>query len=231
MSLKLRNAIVRHISEPGGKIDKETNGYPPTREMNPIEYIANNSMIMALIMKYGGFMFKRITLFAVALLSFNVFATPTPAELFSTINLRLSYMEDVALYKAIHRKPIEDLEREAVVIEKASLSAEKEGLDKHSVIGFFKAQIAAAKAIQYRYRADLLSQPETGTPRDLKTVIRPELIKLGKQINTDIAHYLHDGGVFSANDLATFKATLNSKYLTDADKKALFDALTQIRLQ
>ncbi|KUI99231.1 chorismate mutase [Vibrio sp. MEBiC08052] len=176
-------------------------------------------------------MFKTITVLVVALLSFNVFAAPTPAEIFSTINQRLSYMEDVALYKAIHRKPIEDIEREVVVIDKASQSAAQKGLDKQSVVGFFKAQISAAKAIQYRYRADLLSQPTAAQPRDLKTVIRPALIKLGNQINTDIAAYLRDGGHFTASDYATFKTTLNSKYLIDADKKALFQALTQIRLQ
>jgi chorismate mutase len=176
-------------------------------------------------------MLKRITLFTMVLLSFHSFAAPAPTELFSTINLRLSYMEDVALYKANHRKPIEDLDREAVVIEQASISAEKEGLDKQSVVGFFKAQISAAKAIQYRYRADLLSHPRTNTPRDLKTVVRPQLIKLGKKINTEIAHYLREGGTFSEQDRKTFKAILDLRYLTDADKEALFHALTQIKLR
>lgn len=83
-------------------------------------------------------------------------------------------------------KPIEDIGREQVVIDKASQSAEKVGLNKQSVVGFFEAQISAAKAIQYRYRADLLSQTTSKTPRDLQTVIRPALIKLGKQINTEL---------------------------------------------
>lgn len=177
-------------------------------------------------------MFKTFTLLAILIFSFSSFATATkPTELFSTINLRLSYMEDVALYKAKNNKPIEDIVREAIVIEKASISAEKEGLDKQSVIDFFKSQISAAKAIQYRYRADLLNEPTASAPRDLNTVIRPELIKLGKKINIELAQYLQGGGTFSNQNLLLFKTTLNSRYLTDTDKEALFQGLTQVQLQ
>jgi len=172
-----------------------------------------------------------MTLLTVALLSFNSVATSIPTELFLTINLRLSYMEDVALYKANNGKPIEDIAREAVVIENASISAEKEGLERQSVIGFFKAQISAAKAIQYRYRADLLSSPVISPPRDLNTVIRPALIKLGKKINTQITQYLHQGGTFTEQDLEIFTYTVSSPYLTDADKEGLFKALTEIKIQ
>lgn len=176
-------------------------------------------------------MFKKFTLLTIALFSFSSFAASTATELFLTINLRLSYMEEVALYKANNNKPIEDVVREAIVIEKASLSAEKEGLDKQSVINFFKSQISAAKAIQYRYRADLLNEVTVSTPKDLNTVIRPELIKLGKKINAELAQYLQEGGTFSKKDLVPFKTVLNLRYLTDADKEALFNGLTQIQLQ
>ncbi|MDC5707640.1 chorismate mutase [Vibrio europaeus] len=174
-------------------------------------------------------MLKKTILILASAISFNCFAAPT--ELFSTINQRLSYMEDVALFKALNHKPIEDIEREKVVIQKASQSAQEQGLDKGSVAGFFEAQISAAKAIQYRYRADLLSQPTTKSPRDLTTVVRPELIKLGKKINQDIADYLSKHGEISDSDLATFKASLDVRYLSDNDKEALFKALKDIRLK
>ncbi|WGY46842.1 MULTISPECIES: chorismate mutase [unclassified Vibrio] len=170
-------------------------------------------------------------LIASALLSFNTFAAPAPDQLFSTINQRLSYMEDVALYKANHHRPIEDIEREAVVIDKASDSAQQQGLNKQSIVGFFQAQISAAKAIQYRYRADLLSQNTTAQPRDLNQVIRPELLKLGKQINSEIAHFLLQGGTFSADELPRFKQALTARYLSDSDKEMLFAALAEIKLQ
>ena len=94
-------------------------------------------------------------------------AGPDPSAVFSAINERLSYMEDVALFKANHQRPIEDIKREAFVIEKAAKSAQEFGLNRESIVAFFTSQISAAKAIQYRYRADLLSQPSSKKPRDL----------------------------------------------------------------
>ncbi|WP_234912755.1 gamma subclass chorismate mutase AroQ, partial [Vibrio anguillarum] len=95
-------------------------------------------------------MLQTILIFAASLISFNSIASVTSQDLFTAINLRLSYMEDVALYKAYNNEPIEDTKREAIVINNASISAEKEGLNKESVVDFFSAQISAAKAIQYR---------------------------------------------------------------------------------
>ncbi|MGF1681184.1 chorismate mutase [Photobacterium minamisatsumaniensis] len=174
-------------------------------------------------------MFKTIMLLGFALLSFNSWATDTK-ELFSIINERLSYMEDVALYKAQNQIAIEDVKREKVVIEKAASSAEQMGLESASVVPFFTAQISAAKAIQYRYRADLLSKPNTDKPRDLKTVVRPALITLGNQINTEVASYLTVHGSLNEKDWANFKLIIDSRYLSENDKKMLFNALKEIRL-
>ncbi len=176
-------------------------------------------------------MLQTILIFAASLISFNSIASVTSQDLFTAINLRLSYMEDVALFKAYNNEPIEDTKREAIVINNASISAEKEGLNKESVVDFFSAQISAAKAIQYRYRADLLTTSTDKKPKDLETVIRPELIKLGKDINTKIAQYLREGGSFTKDELEVFKATLKSRYLKESDKELLFDSLTKIRLQ
>ncbi|ELJ8717819.1 chorismate mutase [Vibrio cholerae] len=195
-------------------------------------------LLQAIVMLWGlitlykdNFMLQTILIFAASLISFNSIASVTSQDLFTAINLRLSYMEDVALYKAYNNEPIEDTKREAIVINNASISAEKEGLNKESVVDFFSAQISAAKAIQYRYRADLLTTSTDKKPKDLETVIRPELIKLGKDINTKIAQYLREGGSFTKDELEVFKATLKSRYLKESDKELLFDSLTKIRLQ
>lgn len=189
-------------------------------------------MLWGLITLYkDNFMLQTILIFAASLISFNSIASVTSQDLFTAINLRLSYMEEVALYKAYNNEPIEDTKREAIVINNASISAEKEGLNKESVVDFFSAQISAAKAIQYRYRADLLTTSTDKKPKDLETVIRPELIKLGKDINTKIAQYLREGGSFTKDELEVFKATLKSRYLKESDKELLFDSLTKIRLQ
>ncbi|OZG72876.1 chorismate mutase [Hahella sp. CCB-MM4] len=175
-------------------------------------------------------MYRALALLSLLLFSVNVLSEPSPQGLFSTINERLGYMEDVALFKANNHKAIEDIEREKTVIEKASQSAESAGLERESVVAFFTAQIAAAKAIQYRYRADLLSRPEGKTPRDLNTVIRPALIELGNRINQEMAEFLQQGGKLSDHDWQEFEVALNERYLVEADKKALFDALSQVRL-
>lgn len=176
-------------------------------------------------------MFKRALTLVLMTLSFSCFATPSGDKLFSVINERLSYMEDVALFKAQKQKAIEDIQREKVVIGKASASAAKAGLNQQSVVGFFKAQISAAKAIQYRYRADLLSRPVKKQPRDLKTEIRPALIRLGGEINQEMAKFLNAGGQLTEQDWAAFQQALDQKYLAKADKRMLFDALKQIRTQ
>ncbi len=99
--------------------------------------------------------------------------TQDAEALFETINQRLSYMKDVGLYKAQNQLAIENVERERVVLNSAKTAAAEKGLDADAVAGFFTAQISAAKAIQYRYRADLLSQPSQRQPLDLNAEIRP----------------------------------------------------------
>ncbi|MFT4925108.1 MAG: chorismate mutase [Phenylobacterium sp.] len=49
--------------------------------------------------------------------------------LFKTINQRLSYMEDVALYKAQNQLAIENIKREVVVLNGAKKAASKQGLN------------------------------------------------------------------------------------------------------
>ncbi|PSW13383.1 chorismate mutase [Photobacterium rosenbergii] len=176
-------------------------------------------------------MVKSILVGLLCMVSVQALAAPSASGLFSAIAQRLSYMEDVGLYKANHNLPIEDIAREEVVISKASESAAEVGLDSQSIEGFFRAQISAAKAIQYRYRADLLNTPTNREPRDLKTVVRPALITLGEQINQEVLAYLNAGGQLSEKDWNAFSQTLELKYLSEADKRALFDALSAIRLK
>ncbi|WP_299002259.1 chorismate mutase [uncultured Shewanella sp.] len=149
-------------------------------------------------------------------------------SIFNTINERLTYMQDVALYKAQHHLAIEDLAREKQVLASAMQAASQLGLPANKVDSFFKAQIAVAKAIQYRYRAHWLASPTSRTPEDLKTQIRPALIKLGKQLNTELAAYVKQGGHFMQAQYPRFSDAINVKYVTDADKKLLFNALIKI---
>ncbi|WP_062266231.1 chorismate mutase [Endozoicomonas arenosclerae] len=175
-------------------------------------------------MKYlAALVFGVLTTFSVA------WASPEASDIFKLINERLSYMEDVALFKKQTGKPVEDIPRENVVVEKASLKARDEGLDPESVVGFFRAQIDAAKAIQYRYLADWLSRSVDREPRDLNTVVRPALLKLGNEITIEISNYLKSGHQFTDSQWQDFLNQVNVSNLSEADKRRLFDKLREIR--
>jgi chorismate mutase len=173
---------------------------------------------------------KTLILCCLFCLSAVTYGAENKAEvLFTTINQRLGYMQDVALYKAQNNLAIENTERELVVLQKAKQAAAAKGLDPLLVAGFFKAQIAAAKAIQYRYRADLLSAPIEKAPLDLNKEIRPALIKLGNQIIEQMGAYIEQHGSFTPSQQNEFFKHVNQIYLSEADKQKLFNGLLKIR--
>ncbi len=150
--------------------------------------------------------------------------------LFRAIDERLGYMEEVGLYKAKNQIPIEDLERERIVLLDAKNLAASQGLDPESMETFFIAQINAAKAIQYRYRADLLSQEMPTRTVDLQTDIRPALDQLGSDIIRLFAVLLSNDHLLNERDRDLFLATVQRNLLTDADKQALYGAMLEVEL-
>lgn len=174
---------------------------------------------------------KNILLFHVLIVfTFHANADITTKKLFETISMRLGYMESVALYKAKNNMPIEDVEREKTVINQAKLSAAEKGVSPDHIEDFFKAQISVAKAIQFRYRADLLSQPRSLKLKDLNKEIRPELIQLGDLIITEIVGYLKVNGSFEKIDYSDFESKMNIRYVKNSDKKLIFNSLKKIKL-
>ena len=86
-------------------------------------------------------------------------------------------MPDVARHKYNSGAAVEDLPREAQVIEAVTAQAVEAGLDKDLAAKFFQAQIDASKMIQSERIAAWKAEnhaPFTDVP-DLKTVIRPKL--------------------------------------------------------
>ncbi|WP_422462532.1 MULTISPECIES: chorismate mutase [unclassified Endozoicomonas] len=151
--------------------------------------------------------------------------------IFQLINQRLSYMQDVALFKARNHRVVEDLTREQQVLEKALVNAQQAGLQPDSIADFFQAQMDAAKAIQYRYMADWLStHPERSEYRDLASEVRPKILALGDEIVVRISEYLKDGGAFDNKQQKDFVRTVNTRHLSENDKKKMFDSLQMIRL-
>jgi|FLOH01.1.fsa_nt_gi chorismate mutase len=152
------------------------------------------------------------------------------AELFSTIRQRLDLMQSIALYKAQNQIPIENVDREIIVIADAKRAAAREGLDADSIEEFFVAQIAVAKAIQYRYRAELLSDSTRLPAIDLDTEIRPEITELGGRIVILLARYLRSANTLDPALREPFNQALTTRFVSPADKTMVFDALLKARL-
>ncbi|BBG69123.1 chorismate mutase [Serratia marcescens] len=167
----------------------------------------------------------RALLIACCLTSFPALADGA-AAIGELVNQRLSLMKDVAGYKAQQHLPIEDLAQEAKVL--ASAEAGHLGLEPASVRPFIAAQMDAAKAIQYRYRADWLASPEPGwQPRPL-TQVRPQIAQLSSQILQRLAERLRAGPLGEA-DRAAFMASVDQVNLSAADKRRLADALLAVK--
>lgn len=102
---------------------------------------------------------------------------------------RLNLMKDVAAYKWIKQRPIEDLERERVVLNAAVENGLRHELKPDSTTAFFQVQIEAAKEIQLywfkQWREHKQAAPITAP--DLLRDIRPKLIHLGDEISLGLA--------------------------------------------
>ena len=168
-------------------------------------------------------------------------------------------MEDVGAYKAQNKIPVEDVEREKIVLSKVKELAAAHGLDHNSMERFFIAQISAAKAIQYRHRAELLTRVIPTRPIDLQSDIRPELDRLDRfdrldrldrfdrldrldrldrfdrldRLDSDIvklfATALQSRSAIAEERRERFMSTLKSRLLVDAGREALFDAMLEVR--
>lgn len=86
---------------------------------------------------------------------------------------RLAFMPPVASWKAARGVPIEDRERERMVLEAAKRNAARFGLDPQPVRDWFMLQIDLAKAVQRR-------TPAAAPSLELEA-IRPALIRLGER--------------------------------------------------
>ncbi|WP_202740673.1 chorismate mutase [Acinetobacter sp. 'aerobic (ED)'] len=152
-------------------------------------------------------------------------------QLVALINQRLSWMKDVAGNKAIHHQAIEDLSQEEKVLAATLKQAAERGIEASSIRPFIMAQMDAAKAIQYRYRADWLAQPEENwQPEDLNQV-RTNISKLSSEIIDSIADELYKKGNLDHYSDESFMKFLNQQNLSQADKSLLLRTLSQIRLK
>ncbi|HID8404681.1 TPA: chorismate mutase [Serratia marcescens] len=157
-------------------------------------------------------------------------ASAEPRSVGSLINERLSYMKDVAGNKAQHHQAVEDLVQEKKVLEKAVADADALGIKGETVKPFIQAQMDAAKAIQYRYRADWLSVSESGWgPRPLNEV-REKTGQLNYSILQTVAERLKSGGALTEQEKECFMKDISQKNLNNQDKLLIWNALRMVSL-
>ncbi|BBQ48359.1 chorismate mutase [Acinetobacter pittii] len=146
------------------------------------------------------------------------------------VNERLSYMKDVAGYKAEQHLPIEDLTQEKKVLDQSLSEAESFGLNSETLKPFIVTQMNVAKAIQYRYRADWLSSPESNwKPQDLAEV-RLKISSLNTELLKNIADELKKNNNKAPHG-CSYMWPVQHPQLKEADKKALCETLNKIKLR
>ena len=107
------------------------------------------------------------------------------AQLRATIEERLSLMPSVARYKFDNDLPVEDLRREAQILEAAVSQATKLGFDPVKAKQALVAQMAAAKLLQTNLIKMWQHTPEASRhvpKRDLVRVVRPAISRLNTQL-------------------------------------------------
>ncbi len=150
------------------------------------------------------------------------FGTSQPRDeidhLVDLLSRRLELMPWVAAYKREHDLPIEDRERERVVLESAVRAAREHRLETAGIEALFAQQIELAKAVQRRSvaaRAEL----------DLATELRPTLLRLGERI----LDTLERCAPFETSRLTPDRMLLLSPLLEPFEREQLRRALLEIR--
>ncbi|MCR9086434.1 MAG: gamma subclass chorismate mutase AroQ [Rhodobacteraceae bacterium] len=134
--------------------------------------------------------FRLVVLFF-ALSSSASAETPNLSDLIAE---RLSLMRPVAAWKLENDRPVEDLGREAVVLDEASARAAERGIDRPGIRAFFEIQIDAAKEIQNCWMLRWTDTERSDEPvPDLLNEIRPDLLRLGDAIIDAMANDLRNG--------------------------------------
>ncbi|MDL4454772.1 chorismate mutase [Klebsiella michiganensis] len=149
----------------------------------------------------------------------------------SLIGKRLSYAKDVAKYKALYHQAIEDIAQEKVVLKKALADALTLGLDSETVRAFIQAQMDAAKAIQYRYRADWLSVPDKEWQPRALSEIRAQISQLSYAILQTVAERLASGGELTTDEEVRFLTDVQQPHLHQQDTQRLWHALNAVALR
>ncbi len=148
-------------------------------------------------------------------------------SLFDLIHARLNLMDEVAAYKWLHKLPIEDLQRETIVVSNAIHQGLRTGIQVKSSRQFFRQQIHAAKEIQHYWFDYWKGNPTPKKAPDLNGVLRPALIRLSNDITNKLSTLKHSR--FNESNRSQFLEDLSVKGLSEHSKQNLYDSLIAIK--
>jgi cyclohexadienyl dehydratase len=158
-------------------------------------------------------------------------ATPLRALLIA-IDERLSLMPLVGAAKRRTGLPLEIPERESIVldaaIESAMVAAQRAGLAPPPIAAIrrlFQAQMAAAKQVQWESLRDPESRA-TVLELDLKTELRPALLRIGDRIGQLLAALPADLDGPRVREMA--RRELRTPYLSESTMLTIADAISEL---
>jgi len=147
--------------------------------------------------------------------------------LYQLMSERLALMPDVAKYKWHYDLPIEDLAREAIVLERTV--SRTTVLDPIHTRTFFALQITAAKAIQADVFQSLTNRDLVASSvRSLNKDLRPKLTVLGDQIIEQLLSAYQEGTTLNRSHFDTHFAHFE---LNPQIKDGLFKSLELVLTQ
>ena len=171
------------------------------------------------------------TIIICSLAIINISKAVELTDITSLINHRLSYMQSVAYYKYNQGIPVEDLERENLILANINSISQQYNLNTDTLVDFFQEQMDIAKNIQYRYIDKWRTQGleiKQNKDTDLYNNIRPTIQELSVKIIIAIYNYINEGKVFSVNEHEIFMKHINIEQISKKNKNLLFQALSKI---
>ncbi len=149
--------------------------------------------------------------------------------LLALVDLRLAFMPGVAAAKEQAGKAVEDVEQQDTVLAAVRAQATALGLDPNATDAFFRAQIAAARAVQRAY----LAMPRDARPRvdplDLAWQARPAIAALSEQIVARAADVAADPAALARVAPETIADALDASLVPAAQRTAIAAGVKGLR--
>jgi len=153
----------------------------------------------------------------------SAFASDLDA-LLALVDLRLAFMPAVAAAKRKTGRPVEDPGQEARVLGAVRARAAERGLDPTTVEALFRAQIAAARAVEHEF----LAHPEEGDALDLEREARPALARISELIVARAADLTADPGALASLNPERVAESLDGSLAPAPHRRAIASAIKHL---